>query len=39
VRDTQRTYSLGEANAALPEVQRLVEQIVTISARLPDVQL
>lgn len=31
VRDTQRTYSLGEANAVLPEVRRLVEQIVTIS--------
>jgi len=39
VRDTQRTYSLGEANAVLPEVRRLVEQIVTISAWLPDLQL
>lgn len=38
VRDAQRTYSVAEANAVLPDVRRLVEQIVTISALLPELQ-
>jgi len=38
VRNTQRTNRVGEANAVLLEVQRLVGPIVTISALLPDLQ-
>lgn len=32
----QRTFSVAEANAALPEVRRLTERIVERSRRLPE---
>lgn len=33
-----RTYDVEEANRALPEVRKLVERIVEISAALPDIE-
>ena len=33
-----RTYDVEEANAALPEVRRLVRQIVEVAASLPDLE-
>ena len=33
-----RTYDVEEANHALPEVRKLVERIVEISAALPDIE-
>jgi len=33
-----RTYEVGEANAVLPEVRRLVEQVVELGAALPDLE-
>lgn len=36
VRMLRRTFTVAEANAALPEVRRLTERIVERSARLPE---
>lgn len=34
----QRTYSVAEANAILPEVRALVTEVVDLVARLPELQ-
>ncbi len=34
----QRTYDVHEANRALPEVRRLVGQIVELNSQLPEIQ-
>lgn len=34
----QRTYEVGEANRLLPQVRRLVGQIVELSTQLPELQ-